>query len=103
MPLVGALDLYNTAENDVTDDNNTTVSKDYLVGRIEQVQATEDEGYTQRQDGILEPDDPRATKLIASENDMMALLSKYANLLGSNNLNDIKEAYDAYIGQFLLL
>jgi hypothetical protein len=105
MPLVGALDLYNTAENDVTDDNDTTVSKDYLVGRIEQVQATEDaldEGYTQRQDGSLVPDDPRATKLIASENDMMALLSKYSNLLGSNNLNDIKDAYDSYIGECLL-
>jgi hypothetical protein len=104
MPLVGALDLYNTASEDVTDDNDGTVTKAYLVGRIEQVQATEDaldEGYTQRQDGTLEPDDPRATKLIASENDMMALLSKYSNLLGQNNLNAIKSAYDAYIGESL--
>ena len=105
MPLVGALDLYNTADKDVTDDSDNTVTKDYLVGRIEQVQATEDaldEGYTQRQDGGLDVDDPRATKLIANENDMMALLSNYSNLLGTNNLDTIKNAYDAYIGESVL-
>lgn len=95
----GAGFLYNGTTK-VTNDQGVPVKKDYIVKQLKAVGAdvaSLTEGFSQLDDGTIQPDDPGAAKLVADEKQIMSMLSSF----DFTGLDDLQKAFDAYVGKII--
>lgn len=88
---------------EITDSQGDQVNKDYLVGKIESVEATIKgliEAYSEKSDGTLEIDDPGASKLIANEDKILDLLDDFYNKF-PDQISDLKVLFQDYVSTII--
>ncbi|MFD0396551.1 hypothetical protein ACFVHI_00485 [Kitasatospora sp. NPDC127121] len=91
------------ADSSITQDTGVPVDKSYLVDQIKAVGSSVHdliEGFKSLDNGMLQPDDPGAAKLLAVESTFRQEFDKLKSEFGVD-LKEVEDAFSAYIEQIL--
>ena len=111
MILLQGVTLANTANTQIAsdDDDSRKINKAYLIKKVHKVLGDDSkarhsslmEGHKLLPDGTIGVDDEGAEVLMGAEKDMLALIQDYTDTIGKTNVEDLKTAFDQYVGKSL--
>ncbi|KAG6826788.1 hypothetical protein H0H92_014396 [Tricholoma furcatifolium] len=97
---VEGLNLLYEGLTSVPDIDGHPVNKDHIIGKIKRGEATVKsikDILGRELDGEFKVDDPFGTRIMTAEEDMMSFLDAYANSSFADVIDEIKEAFDAFV------
>ena len=101
MGVIQGASLLNESDTQVSNDQGLKVTKDYVVSKLAVIKkgldGLDEAVASGDMPGTLQVDDPKATKLVGLEQDIMDLIGQYRTILGSDTLASLQSMFDDYV------